>query len=569
MKDVSKLVILILLANTLAVCQAPDLLLGWPYRCETGLGSVVVTPRFAEQDSFALYYNNRNGEIIKFRRDNSYYPNWPFVEPDVPFLHTSILADVDNDSIQEFIVNSSDYLFIVDDTGELLFNSPYYLENTSSVSMADYDSDGEYEFICFSRQQREIYCTDIYGNSQAGWPVTLPEDAWISIDGAGSIGDLDDDGYLEIVIRGFDNIYAYRCNGEMQPGFPIEIIDTVYSYLDWHGPSLADLDNDGKLEIITAACTQVDLPCSSYIAIYCYDGSLMENWPKYYNDNTQIFQVPTVADINNDGLLEIGFTLANENEGGLYFLDIYGDILPGWPSYIVDTTGWPVIFESDIIVVDIDGDNDCEIFGDFNVAFPDSSGHGYYSKLFGLDHLGNLLSGFPIIVEDVSLSTPPSFHLDSNYRMLMGLNSAHYYVEQEIDSVFVEVFQFPDSTGPPDQWPMQGHDNLMTRNYNFVDRVTAIRDDEQPLPKSYILTQNYPNPFNAATTIDFALPKPEHVTITVYDILGRRVEALVDETLPAGNHQALWQADDYASGMYFYRMEAGDLTLSRKMLLIK
>jgi hypothetical protein len=151
----------------------------------------------------------------------------------------------------------------------------------------------------------------------------------------------------------------------------------------------------------------------------------------------------------------------------------------------------------------------------------------------------------------------------------MGIYTEASWLPESFDFAFVELFLFPDSTGPTDQWPMLCHDNLMTRNYNFVDNVTSIRNGEQPLPKSYVLKQNYPNPLNVQTTIEFALPKAEHISITVYDLLGRRVEELADQEYPAGNHQVVWQADEYASGLYFYVMRTESIEINRKMMLLK
>jgi hypothetical protein len=81
-------------------------------------------------------------------------------------------------------------------------------------------------------------------------------------------------------------------------------------------------------------------------------------------------------------------------------------------------------------------------------------------------------------------------------------------------------------------------------------------------PAKYALHQNYPNPFNPSTTIEFALPKASFVTLKIYDLLGNEVATLVAEKLPAGKHQRVWEASGLASGMYLYRLEAGDPSTS-------
>ena len=86
---------------------------------------------------------------------------------------------------------------------------------------------------------------------------------------------------------------------------------------------------------------------------------------------------------------------------------------------------------------------------------------------------------------------------------------------------------------------------------------------------NYKLNQNYPNPFNPVTTIDYQLLSLTPVTLEVFDMLGRRVAILIDDIQPAGKHTATWNASDYSSGMYFYRLRAGEFSQMKIMALIK
>jgi hypothetical protein len=99
--------------------------------------------------------------------------------------------------------------------------------------------------------------------------------------------------------------------------------------------------------------------------------------------------------------------------------------------------------------------------------------------------------------------------------------------------------------------------------------AVKVEEEITQNPISYILLQNYPNPFNARTTIRFVLPEPQDVELTVYDLLGRRVETLKDVPLPAGVHNVRFDASDYPSGVYFARLQAGGISKSVKMLLLK
>ncbi|HSH00092.1 MAG TPA: T9SS type A sorting domain-containing protein, partial [candidate division Zixibacteria bacterium] len=102
------------------------------------------------------------------------------------------------------------------------------------------------------------------------------------------------------------------------------------------------------------------------------------------------------------------------------------------------------------------------------------------------------------------------------------------------------------------------------------DFQTAAPDDPAPvLPAEFVLSQNHPNPFNPETTIDFALPRRAEVELSIYNVLGQRVTTLFSGEAAAGRHTVNWRADAYASGVYFYRLSAGETTLTRKMLLLK
>ncbi|NUQ42566.1 MAG: T9SS type A sorting domain-containing protein, partial [Calditrichaceae bacterium] len=94
------------------------------------------------------------------------------------------------------------------------------------------------------------------------------------------------------------------------------------------------------------------------------------------------------------------------------------------------------------------------------------------------------------------------------------------------------------------------------------------------MPREFALQQNYPNPFNPETRIKFQLPSAQAVTLTVYNVLGQKVRTLINERLEAGYYEAVWdglneQGQTLASGVYLYRMEAGDYRTVRRMVLLK
>jgi hypothetical protein len=102
-----------------------------------------------------------------------------------------------------------------------------------------------------------------------------------------------------------------------------------------------------------------------------------------------------------------------------------------------------------------------------------------------------------------------------------------------------------------------------------VGGVVSVEYPESGMPQEYQLAQNYPNPFNPSTTIEYSLPEQADVTIKIYDVLGNELEVIFSGNKSAGTHRLNWNASNYASGIYFYRMSAGTFNQVKKMLLLK
>jgi hypothetical protein len=99
--------------------------------------------------------------------------------------------------------------------------------------------------------------------------------------------------------------------------------------------------------------------------------------------------------------------------------------------------------------------------------------------------------------------------------------------------------------------------------------ITGIPEIQSNLPEEFALRQNYPNPFNPRTTINYELPSTLVVDLSVYNLLGQRVARLINERQEAGYHQAEWDASGISSGVYFYKIQAGDFLAVKKMILLR
>lgn len=94
-------------------------------------------------------------------------------------------------------------------------------------------------------------------------------------------------------------------------------------------------------------------------------------------------------------------------------------------------------------------------------------------------------------------------------------------------------------------------------------------DMDNSIPDEYNIKQNYPNPFNSSTIIKYNLPVGSYVSIDIFNLLGRKITSLIDKEQPAGRYSIIWQADNFSSGIYFYRIKVGELVDIKKMTLIK
>jgi len=104
---------------------------------------------------------------------------------------------------------------------------------------------------------------------------------------------------------------------------------------------------------------------------------------------------------------------------------------------------------------------------------------------------------------------------------------------------------------------------------NMQTMVVSPDNSVMEIPRSFQLRQNYPNPFNASTSIKFDLPQSEHITLKIFNILGNEINTLIDGYKSAGTHEIIFSAHNMATGIYFYKLQAGHITETKKMLLLQ
>jgi len=214
--------------------------------------------------------------------------------------------------------------------------------------------------------------------------------------------------------------------------------------------------------------------------------------------------------------------------------------------------------------------------------FNDDAGH-LLPELFLVDPAGPNPAWTPI-AQNFQIETDTWYHLIVD----VGTDSAFYQLRDTSDEVVLEggtaIAGHLNTVGG--KWTL-GHsqfpdlpyfngkfDDVKFYNYSRSEVVGVEDETDTGLPEDFALDQNYPNPFNPTTDIRYALPEDNRVRLAVYDLLGRKVTTLVNEYKPAGRYTVTWDGTNQyglqmSTGVYFYRIEAGEYSEVRKMVFLK
>ncbi|HBC46041.1 MAG TPA: hypothetical protein DCZ43_03240 [candidate division Zixibacteria bacterium] len=364
--------------------------------------------------------------------------------------------------------------------------------------------------------------------------------------------DFDGDNYNDLAVSNNAGIAILINNGDGT--FP----DTIRYFINSPSScvSATDLDGDGDIDLA------VGLSSTSMVTILINDGAgNFQLGESYYMDYSPVRITAVDVDADNDKDLAVvtyGWVAIFLNNGD-------GTFQPATNHLSSDPVS--------VAAADLDGDGDQDLaiasyggpvrvyWNTGNGSFDDPGYFDIYSTLsvivaapLDTDDDYDLITACPDVGKVSFLRNNNGrtfqFHVDFN----VG-GSPCSIIAADLDS--------------------DGDNDLAVANYYhiailFNQTITGTTQDWVELvPDEIQLSQNYPNPFNAQTTIKYSLPKPSAVSIDIFDLLGRKIVTLSEGTKPAGDNQAIWNANDYSSGIYFYRIKTKDQILTRKMVLIK
>ncbi|MCD4746594.1 MAG: FG-GAP-like repeat-containing protein, partial [Bacteroidales bacterium] len=353
---------------------------GWPVSIGGGVG--ICLGDIYGDGLLAIIIGTSNGEFHVFDYFGYDLPGWPKTGLG-QIKSKAAVADMDPDypGLEIIFVTTAGTLHVWHNDGTAVAGWPQSLGSFAkyrSPVISDIDNDGNLEIIV-GKGEVNVFNHD--GTMYPGWPQFTDD----VCSGTVSVADVDNDGIVEICAVSYKSVYLWDKDGNIEPGWPLLNVAVDMCYAQ---PILADLDDDGDLEILHS---YVGSGSSIYIGIYHHDGTNFDNWPQTFS-GIQTFLTPVVGDIDNDGDLEIF--------GGGHSFELMarhhtGELVDGWPVNIGQ------ILECSPIVFDIDDGGSREVIIGDNTTSPGGRLNAFHGD-------GSMVVDWPILIPSATMVNSPA-----------------------------------------------------------------------------------------------------------------------------------------------------------------
>ncbi len=483
-------------------------------------------------DSVSVLYKNDGGGNFTFLGNSPIVTNRGFSE-------TCSWGDYDSDGLLDLIItnsrssnsrnrlykNTGNGNFVSVDSGAI-YGSTGLLSR--GANWVDIDNDRDIDLFIANESGAVDY---MYKNNGGGYftsvtgiaPTTSGGASWSS-----SWGDYDNDGDLDLYVTNSENQKNFLFRNDGNFAFTRILNDPIVSENGYYACSgWGDYDNDGDLDMyVTQAYGPPNVPLVNHL----YKNLLVET-------GNPAFEKITDGEVVNDLGYSYGFAWADWDADGdldLFTANTYGENQNNY-AYLNNgnTNKW--------IIIKLSGANATQI-----------------SPISSKVKVRAVLNGNPVWL--VRTVDGQSGYCGQNMDLHFGLGNTAV-----IDSIIVE-------------WSSGSTEVYTGVQVNQIIRIVqgsgiiGIENNGTELPEGFKLEQNYPNPFNPATNIRFSIPNVlsnREISLKIYNILGNEVAVLADGKYPAGEHEISWNAEGIPSGIYFYKLLSENLSITKKMVLVK
>gem|GEM_PF-3660247 len=390
--------------------------------------------------------------------------------------------------------------------------------------------------------------------------------------------DMDNDTFTDLIVGGdTTTVFIFYTDGSGN------ITDTAAGASPYLGRvrsfEISDLRKDGDLDIVVSK----DMGFGTNSGVIDFyenqDDADLRSFLSFYKTDTTYKPLDlVVTDFNGDDYPDVAALNSNTGDLNLYTNNFPGDDFdqPRIFSAFVNQTS------STSSIADLDYDND----DDTDLAFISADSDSI--MIFTNDGSGNFTNSVNVSSAGSAPRTIISIDADDDgspdiitgnlpldrYGVSVYRNQGNGEFELSsscntptLSGVPVDMLAADLNNDDKIDLAIAGGDTVfILHNQGYV--FTSVKSNPDHT-KDYRLFQNYPNPFNPATTISFGLPYPQKVILKIYDVLGKEVTTLFDDYLSAGKHSLEWNAGNLPSGVYFFRIEAGNFIQSKKLLLLK
>lgn len=489
-------------------------------------------------------------DTINFSTYDNYYRYWGNVPATNP-LGKYIIVDANRNDKQEIYLeyvhredfnNPYSVIRIYENTLDSIFNNIYEFPTDTLgdvFDIGDITEDGLFDIICRGTKNnirffKQNTANDLIVESNLDYnpfPIVYqPNDV--------TFYDIDGDSVQEIIYYLFagdgDSLWAYS-NHIAKYNSQINNYELIYYHRPQpeyftSGISIGDFDQDGRGNFATGS-----IGGKMYIYEHVQDNQYQVEYEKQL-ETFNAFLTTMTEDMDGNGKPELwlGSDFSSGLYGGVTRLFAFEAMSPGnyVQVYQIDIRGLFSAIYGNLNYVDLDGNGDKELFlTNANLAF----GFKYNGN-------GNYYMDF--------IKVMPRLDSVYVYQFLEAVDVA----DLDVDGIVEVIPQYTLNKGWPESW--ENRSVFLKRN-----KITNVDEPNNYLPAEFALMQNYPNPFNPSTTLKFYLPAESKVVIRVFDILGKEIKELINDTRISGEYEILWNGTNsnenkVSSGVYFITMEA-------------